>query len=41
MISFAYLALILCSVFCIGFTVYEHNKLKQKDHDTELYNQSL
>ena len=38
---FAYLALIICGAFCIGFTIYEHKKLKQKDLDTEVYNQSL
>lgn len=38
---FAYLALIICGAFCIGFTIHEYKKLKQKDLDTELYNQSL
>ena len=38
---FAYLALIICAAFCIGFTIYEHKKIKEKDLDTELYNQSL
>ena len=38
---FAFIALIICGAFCIGFTIYEHKKLKQKDLDTEVYNQSL
>ena len=38
---FALIALIICGAFCIGFTIYEHKKLKQKDLDTEVYNQSL
>ena len=37
----AYIIFVLVGFFCIGFTVYEHKNLKQKDVDTELYNQSL
>lgn len=37
----AYIIFVLVGFFCIGFTIYEHKHLKQKDIDTELYNQSL
>lgn len=33
--------MLLCGVFCICFTVHEHKNLKQKDIDTEQYNQGL
>lgn len=33
--------MLLCGVFCICFTVHEHKNLKQKDIDTESYNQGL
>ena len=37
----AYIIMLLCGVFCICFTVNEHKNLKQKDIDTEQYNQGL
>lgn len=36
-----YIILILVAAFCIGFTIWEHKKIKQKDIDTEIYNQNL
>ena len=33
--------MLLCGVVCICFTVHEHKNLKQKDIDTEQYNQGL
>ena len=37
----AYIILILCGVFCIGFTIYEHRNIQQKNIDIEIYNQGL
>lgn len=37
----AYIILVVCGIFCIWFTVHEHKKCKQRDIDTELYNQNL
>lgn len=41
MITVAYIILIIVGLFCIGFTIWEHKNLKQKDIDTEIYNQNL
>ena len=41
MIAIAYIACILVAVLCISIVISEHKKCKQKDIDTELYNQSL
>lgn len=41
MITIAYIILILVGLSCIGFTIWEHKNLKQKDIDTEIYNQNL
>ena len=41
MIEIAYIILIIVGLFCIGITIWEHKNLKQKNIDTELYNQNL
>lgn len=41
MITIAYIGLLIVAALCIGIVIYEHKKCKQKDIDTELYNQNL
>ena len=36
-----YIILILTGAFCVGVSIWEHKKCKQKDYETESYNQAL
>ena len=40
-ITIASIILLVTAVGCCAFTIFEHKKLKQKDYDTEVYNESL
>jgi ATP-dependent protease HslVU (ClpYQ) peptidase subunit len=40
-LTIAYIILVLAGAGCVAFTVFEHKKCKQKNIDTELYNQNL